>query len=75
MADSATWQRNGVDISSSPSPPYQFQQNMDGVTNGLLTITSGNVDDYIGSFSCTVSNDGITSLPQSLRITGTYVSI
>jgi hypothetical protein len=68
VADSATWQRNSVDISSLP---YQFQQNVDGDTfNSLLTITSGDVDDYIGSFSCTVSNAGITSLPQSLIITG-----
>jgi hypothetical protein len=68
MADSATWQRNGVDISS---PPYRFQQNVDGDTfNSLLTITSGDVDDYIGSFSCTARNAGITSRPQSLIITG-----
>jgi hypothetical protein len=74
MADSATWQRNSVDISTSSSPPYQFQQNVAGDTfNSLLTITSDDVDDYIGSFSCTVSNAGISSPPQSLTITGTHI--
>ena len=64
-----TWRRNG-DLITSISP-YQLSQSlMSGVTStflNVLTITSGNTEDYNGTFSCTVSNSR-GSASQSLDI-------
>ena len=69
--NTVTWRRNGVDISSSP---YQLEQSLVNATtstyHNLLTVTSDDVEDYIGSFSCTVSNSRGSSPTQSLEING-----
>ena len=47
---------------------------VNGVTStyhNLLTARSGDVEDYIGSFSCTVSNSRGSSPPQTVDIDGT----
>jgi hypothetical protein len=68
--NTVTWRRNGADISSST---YQLRQSLvDGTTStyhNLLTVASNNVEDYSGSFSCTVSNSRGNST-QSLDING-----
>ena len=69
--NTVTWTRNGTDISSSP---YQLRQSLENGTtstyHNLLTVTSGNAKNYIGSFSCTVSNSRGSSPPQSVDING-----
>ena len=69
--NTVTWRRNGVDISS---PSNQLGQSLVNATtstyHNLLTVTSGDVEDYIGSFSCTVSNSRGRSTNQSLIIDG-----
>ena len=71
--NTVTWTRNGVNISSSP---YQLRQSLeDGTTftyHNLLTVTSGDVEYYIGSFSCTVSSSRGSSPSQSLDINGIF---
>ena len=60
-----------MDISSSP---YQLGQSLVNAAtstyHNLLTVTSGDVENYIGSFSCTVSNSRGSSQTQSLDING-----
>ena len=72
--NTVTWRRNGADISSSP---YQLGQSLVNATtstyHNLLTTTSGDVEDYIGSFSCTVSNSGGSSTNQALAIDGIMI--
>ena len=67
------WSKDGVVISPS-SPSHQRNQNLfDGSTaiyHNLLSITSSDIRDYIGSFTCTVSNTRGSSLPISLDING-----
>ena len=74
--NTVTWTRNGADIFSSP---YQLRQSLeDGMTStyhNLLTVTSGDVEDYIGSFNCTVSNSRGNSPPQSVDINGMLKSM
>ena len=71
--NAVTWTRNGADISSSP---YQLRQSLeDGTTStyhNLLTVTNGDVEDYIGSFSCTVSNSRGISPPQTVDVNGMF---
>ena len=72
--NTVTWRRNGAVISSSP---YQLGQSLvDGMTStyhNLLTVTGGDVEDYIGSFSCTVNNSRGSAPQQSLRINGKHL--
>ena len=74
--NTVTWTRNGADISSSP---YQLRQSLENGTNStyhnLLTVTSDDVEDYIGSFSCTVSNSRGNSPPQTLDINGIIYAV
>ena len=69
------WTKNGIDISSSS---YQLRQSLeDGTTStyhNLLNVTSGDVEDYIGSFQCTVSNSRGSSSPQIVDINGMFSS-
>ena len=68
--NTVTWRRNG-DLITSTSP-YQLSQSlMSGVTStflNVLTITGGDIEDYNGTFSCTVSNSRGPSPIQSLDI-------
>ena len=72
------WSKDGVIISPS-SPSHQWNQNLfDGSTaiyHNLLSITSSDIRDYIGSFTCTVSNTRGSSLPISLDINGILSAI
>ena len=46
---------------------------MTSTYHNLLTVTSGDVEDYIRSFSCTVSNSRGSSLPQTVDINGLLI--
>ena len=63
--NTVAWTRNGAAISSSP-----YQLVMDTATRYNLTVTSGDVGDYIGSFSCTVSNSVGNTTSDPLVING-----
>ena len=68
--NTVTWRRSGAAISSST---YQLGQSFNIATStyhNLLAIRSGNVEDYIGSFSCTVSNSRGNSTTQTVDIYG-----
>ena len=71
--NTVTWRRNGAAIS------YQLAQSLvDGETStyhNLLTATSGDVEDYIGSFSCTVINSRGSSSSQTINIDSSSMSI
>ena len=73
--NTVAWRRDGAAISSSP---YQLGQSFNIATStyhNLLAIRSGNVEDYIGSFSCTVSNSRGSSTTQTVDIDGKYIII
>ena len=56
-ATTLTWRRDNVLISESQSTRRQQLTDISTATyHNLLTITSSNIRDYSGSFSCTVSN-------------------
>ena len=56
-ATTVTWSRDNVLISDSQSTRHQQLTDISTDTyHNLLTITSGNIRDHSGSFSCTVSN-------------------
>ena len=67
------WRKDGYIISPS-SPSHQQNQNLfDGVSatyHNFLSITSSDIRDYSGSFTCTVSNTRGSSQPFSLDISG-----
>ena len=70
--NNVTWSRNGDPITPS-TLPYQLNQNtlMSGVNSTFLhtlTITSGDAEDYNGTFSCAVSNSRGPAPDQSLEI-------
>ena len=71
--NTVTWTRNDAAISSSP---YQLAQSLeDGETStyhNLLTVTSGDVGDYVGTYTCTVSNSRGSITSQQVII-GMYV--
>jgi hypothetical protein len=73
--NAVTWRRNGADISSSF---YQLQQSLvDARTStyhSLLTVTSSNVRERIGSFSCLVSNSRGRKLSQTVDVDGIVFS-
>ena len=66
-----TWRRNGAVISSSP---YQLGQSLvygvNSTYHNLLTVRSGDVEDYIGSFNCTINNSRGSSTTQTVVIDG-----
>ena len=58
-ATNVTWRKDNVIIPLTNSTYQQSQRVADEVTStyhNLLSITSSNIDDYGGSFSCTVGN-------------------
>ena len=56
-ATTVTWSRDNVPISESQSTTQQQLTAISTATyHNLLTITSSNIRDYSGSFSCNVSN-------------------
>ena len=67
--NTVTWSRNGDPITSST---YQLSRSLtSGVTSTFLhtlTITSGDAEDYNGTFSCAVSNSRGPAPVQSLDI-------
>ena len=73
--NTVTWRRNSVAITLSP---YQLEQSLvDAVTStyhNLLTIRSGDIEDFIGSFSCIISNSRGSSVTQTLDIMGSCMS-
>ena len=76
-ATKVTWRKDGVIISSSSPSHQQSQRVVDTTTatyHNLLSITSSNIRDYNGSFTCTVNNTRGSSQPMSLDINGTVDS-
>ena len=75
-ATNVTWRKDGVIISPS-SPSYQQSQRVVDTTtatyHNLLSITSSDIRDYSGSFTCTVSNTRGSSQPMSLDINGAII--
>ena len=72
-ATNVTWRKDGVIISPSSPSHQQSQRVVDTTTatyHNLLSITSSDIRDYNGSFTCTVSNTRGSSLPMSLDISG-----
>ena len=71
-ATTVTWSKDTIPISPSSSTYQQSQRVMDTTTStylNLLTITSTNVRDYNGSFSCLVTtNDRAGSSLQSVTL-------
>ena len=59
-ATNVTWRKDNVIIPLTSSTYQQSQRVADEVTStyhNLLSITSSNIEDHIGSFSCTVKNN------------------
>ena len=59
-ATNVTWRKDNVTIPLTSSIYQQSQRVADEVTStyhNLLSITSSNIEDHIGSFSCTVENN------------------
>ena len=59
-ATNVTWRKDNVIIPLTNSTYQQSQKVADEVTStyhNLLSITSSNIEDHIGSFSCTVENN------------------
>ena len=77
-ANSVTIRKDGVTISPS-SPSHQQSQRVVDTANAtyhnLLSITSSDIRDYSGSFTCTVSNIRGSSQPMSLDINGMKIII
>ena len=67
------WSKDG-DVISPSSSSHQWNQNLyDGATatyHNLLSITSSDIRDYNGSFTCTVNNTRGSSQPMSQDISG-----
>ena len=75
--NTVTWRRNSEDISSSSSS-YQRGQSLNAITStyhNFLTVTSSSVEDYIGSFSCTVSSNGSEFNSSLVSINGRCVVV
>ena len=72
-ATNVTWRKVDVIISPS-SPSHQQSQRVVNTStatyHNLLSITSSDISDYSGSFTCTVSNTRGSSQSMSLDING-----
>ena len=74
-ATNVTWRKDNVTIPLSSSTYQQNQRVADEVTStyqNLLSITSSNIEDHSGSFSCTVENNRGSSENYSLDINSEY---
>ena len=70
-ATNVTWRKDNVIIPLTSSTHQQSQRVADEVTStyhNLLSITSSNIEDHSGNFSCTVKNNRGSSENYSLNI-------